>query len=75
MMKMPFMLSCHDTTALMSKGRDEQLTRRERATMRLHASMCSACSNFEDQLIVLGDTARSYAQDEGGHGSEDAQPA
>lgn len=75
MMKLPFMLSCHDATALMSKGRDEQLTLSERARMRMHASMCSACGNFEHQLIVLGDTAKAYADGHEGPETESAEEA
>jgi hypothetical protein len=71
----PFMLNCHDATALMSKGRDEELTLGEKMKIRFHASMCSGCTNFERQLEVLGDTAREYAQEGDTSGPESAEGA
>lgn len=71
----PFMLNCHDATALMSKGRDETLTRAERVKVRLHAAMCSGCSSFEQQLIVMGEVARACAQDAQAPDSETAAEA
>lgn len=57
------MLNCHDATFLMSQGRERKLTFSERMKVRLHASMCSGCTNFERQLEQLSGAAKAYAAD------------
>ncbi len=55
------MLNCHDATFLMSQGRERKLTFSERMKVRLHASMCSGCTNFERQLDQLSGAAKAFA--------------
>lgn len=47
------MLSCRDVSHLLSDGLDRKLGLGERARLRLHLTMCSACSSVERQLGFL----------------------
>lgn len=47
------MISCRETSALVSKSLDERLSWRERIAVRLHLAMCSACRAFERQMLLL----------------------
>lgn len=62
------MMNCHDATFLLSQARERPLAFSERMKLRLHVSLCRGCANFERQLPVLGDVARTYA------GEADPQP-
>jgi hypothetical protein len=55
------MLDCRDATGLMSQGRERRLTLRERVTLRLHWTACSACRRFDRQLDLLQEAARCFA--------------
>lgn len=54
------MLTCKDTSALVSRSLDEQLSWRQRMAVRLHLLMCAACRNFAAQMSFLRRAARSY---------------
>ncbi|MEO6975355.1 MAG: zf-HC2 domain-containing protein [Gallionella sp.] len=56
------MLNCHDATRLMSELQDRPLSLMERMSLKLHASMCSGCSNFKEQMSTLRVMTRSYAK-------------
>jgi hypothetical protein len=47
------MLSCKDTTRLMSEAMDRELSLRERFTLRMHLIMCSGCNSFKKQMGFL----------------------
>jgi len=47
------MLTCRETTQLISKSLDRQLTRRERFAVGLHLMMCKYCKRFSQQLLVM----------------------
>lgn len=69
------MLSCRDSTELMSEARERPLTRRERLALRLHWAICAACRRFDRQIDVLRDAARRFAaRDDGRSGDDDAPP-
>jgi len=60
------MLNCFYTTFLMSQRRERRLSFYERVRVRLHAAICPACVNFEDQLSSLGAAARALATPDDG---------
>lgn len=47
------MLSCKETTELISKEADEGLSLKESLDMRLHVMMCSACHNYRSNVKFL----------------------
>ncbi len=54
------MLSCKDTSVLISRGMDETLPWRERLAIRAHLAMCGACRRFERQMSFMREAARCY---------------
>ena len=51
---------CRDVTRLVSRAQDAPLPWRQRVRVRLHLSVCAACSRFERQLRFLREAARRY---------------
>lgn len=47
------MLSCRDTTRLISEGLDRRLGLRKRGALRLHLMMCGACKTYRRQVMAL----------------------
>ena len=47
------MLSCKEATRLLSQGEDRPLTHGERFKLRLHVSICTACTRFSRQLAFM----------------------
>ncbi|TAM55906.1 MAG: zf-HC2 domain-containing protein [Paraburkholderia sp.] len=47
------MLTCKETTKLVSREADEELTLKETLDIRLHVLMCSACRNFRSNVQFL----------------------
>jgi predicted anti-sigma-YlaC factor YlaD len=47
------MLTCKETTELVSKEVDDGLSFKERVDMRLHLMMCSACRNYRSNVGFL----------------------
>ena len=41
------MLSCYKATALISLSHERPLVLREKASLRLHLTICSMCRNFQ----------------------------
>ena len=60
------MISCKESTRLMSEGQDRKLTLRERFALRVHTMMCLGCTNYGKQMVFLRKVARHYR--EGKHG-------
>ena len=56
------MLSCREATRLISDARERPLGLRERMSLRMHLTMCSACSKFEVQMATIGAAMRKLAQ-------------
>ena len=52
------MLTCKDASRLLSQSMDQPLPRLKRMELRVHVWLCSACSNFEKQLMFLRQAAR-----------------
>jgi len=60
------MISCKESTRLMSEGHERTLTLRERLALRIHTMMCLGCANYGKQMVFLRKVARRYR--EGKHG-------
>lgn len=54
-------LTCKEATALVSQGLDRQLSRWERVKLRLHLTVCDACSNFVKQSAFIRRAVRRLA--------------
>ncbi len=57
------MLSCKETSALISQGLDRRLSWRERVGLRLHLLICDACKEFKRQAEFLRAAAQRAAQE------------
>jgi hypothetical protein len=51
-------LSCKETTRLVSQGLDRRLGFGERVALRLHFAICDGCTNFRKQLEFLRKATR-----------------
>jgi predicted anti-sigma-YlaC factor YlaD len=47
------MLSCKETTRLVSQGLDRRLAFGERVALRVHLLICDGCRNFSRQVAFL----------------------
>ena len=47
------MLSCKDTTRLISRSMDASLPVAERIRLRLHILICTGCARYERQLLLI----------------------
>ena len=47
------MLSCKETTRLLSQGEDRKLAFGERVALRVHLAICKGCRNVNAQLRFL----------------------
>jgi predicted anti-sigma-YlaC factor YlaD len=47
------MLTCKNTSRLISEGQERQLGLKERIKLRLHVWMCSNCRHFEQQIVTM----------------------
>ncbi len=56
------MLSCRETSELVSRGLDERLGLMQRLGVRLHLAMCSACRAFARQARFLHEACRAYGR-------------
>ena len=59
------MLSCHESTRLLSQAQERRLTLGERAALRVHLAICVGCRNFSRQVDILRRVSRAYAQGAG----------
>jgi len=61
------MLSCKDTTVMVSQSLDRTLTLRERLGVKLHLMICVACRRMLKQMQLLSSVAQHYSalEDEG----------
>ena len=55
-------ISCKDASRLMSRQEDAALPGWQRMVLRLHVSVCDACSRFERQLGFLRTAMQKYRQ-------------
>jgi hypothetical protein len=55
-------IRCKDASRLVSLQQDTGLTAWQRATLRLHLSVCQACARFERQIAFLRTAMRKYSE-------------
>ena len=55
-------ISCKDASRLVSRKEDGPLPAWQRVTLRLHLSVCAACTRFERQLAFLRTAMQKYRQ-------------
>jgi hypothetical protein len=57
------MLSCKETSRLLSQGADRKLGFGERVALRVHLAICKGCRNANAQFKFLRLAIKSYSQD------------
>ena len=57
------LLSCKETTRLLSQGEDRKLAFGERVTLRLHLAICDGCSNVSRQFKFLRLAVQRLSED------------
>jgi hypothetical protein len=58
------MLSCKESTRLLSQGEDRQFSFGERVALRLHLVICKGCRNAAAQLRFLRSAVRQLSRQE-----------
>lgn len=56
------MLSCKETSLLVSESFDRRLSWRERIALRMHLLVCGACRTFANQMAFLRTAARRFGR-------------
>jgi len=56
------MMNCRHATRLLSEAQDRKLSLNERAALKLHVMICSACRNFGKQMGELRKFTRAYVK-------------
>ncbi|GED21167.1 zf-HC2 domain-containing protein [Halomonas halmophila] len=64
------MKKCHAATRLMSLKHDRPLTLGERAALRLHLAMCSACRRCDRQFELLHRAGQHFTPGDSDDSSE-----
>ena len=57
------MLSCKETTRLLSQAADRDLAFGERLALRVHLAICKGCRNVNDQFRFLRLAVQNLARD------------
>jgi hypothetical protein len=57
------MLSCKETTRLLSQGADRKLGFGERVALRVHLAICNGCRNANAQFNFLRSAVKSLSSD------------
>jgi hypothetical protein len=55
-------IKCKDASRLVSRQQDARLSYWQRLTLRLHLSVCEACTRFERHLRFLRTAMRKYSE-------------
>jgi hypothetical protein len=59
------LLSCKETTRLLSLGEDRRLALGERVALRMHLAICNGCRNVNAQFKFLRLAVKNLSSDEG----------
>ncbi len=66
------MLSCKESTHLLSEGLDRSLGTGERITLEMHLLICKGCRNYRQQMDFLRVACKSFAKRaENGHNKDE----
>ena len=57
---MAFRLTCKEASRLISDGMDRHLSVPERIKLRLHVSICDACTRFTSQVAFLRRALKAF---------------
>ena len=57
------LLSCEETTRLLSQGEDRKLAFGERVALRVHLAICKGCRNVNGQFRFLRVAVKELARD------------
>ena len=57
---MALRLTCKEASRLISQGMDRRLSLAERIALRLHLSICDACTRFSSQVQFLRRALRAF---------------
>ncbi len=57
------LLSCKETTRLLSQGEDRKLAFGERVALRVHLAICEGCRNASEQFRLLRVAVKNLARD------------
>ena len=57
------LLSCKETTRLLSQGEDRSLGFGERVALRLHLAICDGCRNVKAQFWFLRLAVKDFSRD------------
>jgi len=56
-------LSCKETTRLLSQGEDRRLAFGERVALRVHLAICNGCRNLNAQFRFLRQAVQELSRD------------
>ena len=54
-------LTCRDASRLISDGLDKDLSIRERIALRLHLTLCDACTRLKSQFEFMRRAIKAYS--------------
>jgi hypothetical protein len=57
------LLSCKETSRLLSQGQDRRFGFGERVALRVHLAICKGCRNVNDQFRFLRVAVKNLAED------------
>ncbi len=63
------LLSCKETTRLLSQGEDRKLAFGERVALRVHLAICTGCRNVSAQFSFLRVAGNSRSRGGDGEGA------
>lgn len=69
------MLNCREVTELCSRELEQPLGLREKFALRTHLMMCSGCTNFRQQMALMRQVMKSYAEGRAVTGEPDERRA
>jgi hypothetical protein len=58
------LLSCKETTLLLSKGEDRKLAFGERVALRLHLAICDGCRTLKAHFKILGTAVKNLSRND-----------
>ena len=61
--------TCREVHRLTSEGLDRELSMVERARIRIHLLVCTACRNFTDQMCLIRQAMRQLTPDDENDGA------
>ena len=60
--RLTHVVSCKEASLLLSQAEDRRLSLFERVKLRLHLSVCDACTRFSKQIAFLRAAMRGYRE-------------